>query len=201
MTETALTPDMTFSRYVSIAWLCLAAVWPSAPSAAVWHVWATDIDDFDVSVAASGRQVQNAVWRNHRIQLTISSGGSAACQIVLEGDEAGARRVVARDPELWQDRGQAVIRSTGAASQPEVGGFGTRISLLVDPGRRGHSGEPTSDDVVTTLPRRGRLRLRLDIRVPADQTPGLYKGGLIVDADRQRVLVPIDVRVQPDNEP
>jgi hypothetical protein len=192
---------MTFCRYVSIAWLSLAGVCPSAPSAAVWNVWATEVDDFDVGVTASGRQVQNAVWRDHRIQLTVSSDGDAACQIVLEGDEAGARRVVARDPELWQDHGPAVIGPTSAVPGPYAGGFGTRISLLVDPVRPGHSGVPAVGDVVTTLPRRGRLRLRLDIRVPTDQPPGLYKGGIVVDADRQRVLVPIDVRVEPGNGP
>lgn len=201
MTETLLTPDMTFSRYVSIAWLSLATVCPSAPSAAVWNVWATEVDDFDVGVTASGRQVQNAVWRDHRIQLTVSSDGAASCQIVLEGDEAGARQVVARGPELWQDHGPAVIRPAGAGSQFHAGGFGTRISLLAGPVRSGRSGAPTTDDIVTALPRRGRLRLRLDIRVPTDQAPGLYKGGIIVDADRQRVLVPIEVRVGPGSGP
>lgn len=189
---------MSFLKRAGVASMIALTSWAVPLQASVWHVWATAVDDLDTSVLAAGRQVQNAVWRDRRVQLTLAGGDVVACQIVLEGDEAGAFQVVTRGPELWLDHGSAAIgpaSHTGEA--PGRSGYGTRISLLTEPARAVRGGAESTGDVVATLPRRGRLRLRLEVRVPTDQPPGLYRGGLIVDADRQRVLVPIDLRVLP----
>lgn len=165
--------------------------------AAVWYVWATALDDMGTGVDSAGRQVENAVWRNRRVQLTLAAGEAVACQLVLEGDESGARQVSARGPELWLEHGaSAILPMTLSRPQPGATAYGTRVSLLAATGSARRTGEPQAGELLAALPRRGRLRLRLDVSVPSDQPPGRYHGGLVIDADRQRVLVPVDLEVR-----
>ncbi len=189
---------MPFSQAARATWTVILLMWAAPIDAAVWLVWATTVDDLDVGVTAAGRQVQNAVWQNHRVQLTTTGEETVACQIVLEGDDQGARHVVAQGPELWLDHGAGVIRdvSVAAATEAWPSGYGTRVSLFDPPLDAERQGAQRSLDATATLPRRGRLRLRLEIRVPRSQPPGVYRGGLVVNADRQRVLVPIDLLVR-----
>lgn len=179
---------------VSTVLVVTSLSWPA--HGAVWYVWATTLDDIEIDVRSAGRQIENAVWRGRRVQLAVDQSGWAGCQLVIEGDEAGAKQLVARGPELWLEQGSANIRRMSSDRSDALVGFGTRVSFLADSRTRAGTGIGDAD-LVTALPRRGRLRLRLDVRVPQDQPPGLYRGGLVLDADRQRVLVPVDLRVLP----
>lgn len=161
----------------------------------MWTAWATTEDDVVTATDRySRRQIENPVWDGRRVRLVCARNEVAAFQVIVEADDLGVSRLSLALPDLVRDGGRESFESDGSTGNGPSAGVIRLLRVLPDLSLQTDAAAGARTTGFPLAPRTSQAVL-VELYARRDQVPGIYRGAVIVTADGERVLLPVELEV------
>jgi hypothetical protein len=173
-----------------VGWFAL----PRPAFAQAWTVWATTEDDLvRPADGYARRQLENPVWDGRRVRLVAARNETVAFQLVVRAEQRAIDALSVFLTDLTRADGGDAIADQGPSAPTSPGRPPIRLAHVVD--GLALEPQPVHEEGAMRVPLTENRSWLVEIEVEARRTAGAYRGALIVRADRERTLVPVELQV------